>query len=746
MYSLRAFIQIPALLSNQPGVVSPIGELSAKSKTFSREVGIYRVDDYPNTMLHSFSSVLDDQLVPVDYMVASAVLQVADFLYLRSIDGTLSDDRAACQQLLLTQFGTTVQFGLVGRMVTNGTYWLPETLTITLIGQGENEIRLWFADAAFRGQYDLYEIVVVPPVPNLDDLHGQRAVVLSMLSQLTITDHVAKVQQLTATQPQTLLDSTNYDWVDKNDPTVKHPTPWTVIIYGNAGNNQDLIREALVAYILANSQWPRSEWEKIYPDLFLPLEFYLTPLWDRYSLSNMLTIAGVHSPTVPWRECMRYALGTFHNETFQHCSEWTAISQSTYKSLSFVSIGNSRNRNGVFGFEALWPDYAALPSTNGDFARMSLKTQQFSMLLTELLIVAETVTATSEIPQGYSRVKRGNYSYLAKSFDKVQYLVWLKFNDYPEVEVPELPSFGQYRLTLNATGTAGAQVIEATVSQDGTPGPISSAIPIDWFVTGDWFQTELQDGDSTQSIQTTVTSSESGSGIHTVRAEFIGSAGPVVLTATVQLQPAPAAAPEYRLTYDIAPDNVVLLKLWNGETEVEDNPTDIVGTINFVLQEIDGPEPYTSANINTRFAQFAVTSFNDWSGSRPLQGTATFTTAGGETITVTTGPFDSPETYTVDETTWFNYESIVDTDQIVTDFEIKDSNGAVLTDPSAINIELYAFDGRKLMTTTGEFRLTFTHTDEISFIIRWTWNDGTVVHSRSHQMTFPEFTSYQVQA
>lgn len=741
MYSLSAFVTIPALVNNQVGVVSPIGELSAKAKTFSREVGLYRMDDYPNTTLHSFSSVQDGNLVPVDLVIVDPILRIAEFLYARSIDNTLSDDRAFCQQLLVQQFGTTVQFTLVGRMVTNGTYWFPETLTISLINGGENVLKVWFADAAFRSQCDHYEIVVVPPVEPLDDLHGQRAVVLSMLDQLTIPDHLAKVQALTAQYSQTHVISTNYDWTDKNDPTILKATPWTVLVYGNAGNNDDLIREALVTYILANSQWPRSEWEKIYPDLFRPLEFYITPLWDRYSLPNMLTIAGVYSPTVPWREAMRYALATFYGENYQHCTEWLAESHSTYKSLSFVSIGNSKNRNGVFGFEVLWPDYAALSTTHADFARMSLKTQQFSLLLTEMFMHAEQMTPTSDTPNGFSRVRRGDFHYLGKTFNKVLYLVWLKYNDYPEVEVPELPNFGQYRLTVNATGTAGNQMIHGTVSRDGTPGPIAGSIPIDWFVQGDWFVTELQDGDSTQEIVAVVTGSETGSATHTVRAEFLGENGPVSLTAEVTLLPVPVVVPEvgYRLVVTKEPDNAVVFQLWDGETMVEDNSPLIDGDIRFAF-EIDTTEEGTdSAVVLTRDSSYWMTGGDDYlldgQTSTTLLCTAQFTLVGGEVVTLNT-PFEVVHAdVVIDPIISYWYNSNVDNGQVEQTVWVVDhtnSGSPVRVQEGDAQPRIHLGDGRKIIPLEGDNDAIFTNVDRVRSVIRISATLGGVPHVNSY--------------
>ena len=756
MYNLRAFVTIPALVNNQPDVDSPLGELSATAKTYSREVGIYKTQDHPNTILHSFHSAVDGTLTKVDPMIVASVLDVAEFLYNRAIDGTLSDDKAACQQLLLAQFGGTVQFNLVGRMVTNGTYWLPETLTVALVAQGENEIKLWFADAAFRSQYDHYEIVVVPPVVPLDDLHGQRAVVLTLLSQITVSGHVTKVNQLIAQDPQTYLISHEYDWVDKNDPSIKKATPWTVIVYGVGGNNDDVIREALVNYILANSQFPRSEWEKIYPDLFLPLEFYMTPLWDRYSLTNMLTVAGVYSPTVPWREVMRYALGTFYNQTFQHCSEYVATTQSTYKSLSLVAVGNSRNRNGIFGLETLWPQYAAISTQHGDFGRMSPETQQFSLMLTQALVHAEELTPTSAIPEGYSRVKRGEFWYLAKTFNKVLYLFWLKYNDFPEVDVPELPDFSQYRLTLSLVGNPGNQTIQGVVSQDGTPGPISAGIPIDWFVTGDWFTTEQQDGSSTIAIPALVTNTDTGSGIHTVRVEFVGSAGPVELTGQVQLLPIPAAAENFTLHLEYVPGNLLLAELRNNGVFVPDWDYDIVnGAVTFTADPIPGTEQ-SAYVVQTALTRYGVAIDNEpWLGEGGVPATRTvhltFTHADGRTIELT-NTIQTPATPTANAAgiDW-TYDNFVDTNEVEHRLFAINTNDSPPSEITGVNIlewNLWLGDGRYIdtdMDDNGDRKhdRTFRHGPQTRMLMTFKVSQDGVDKWFSQDFLWFDFTAWQ---
>lgn len=458
MYALSGFIKIAAMVSNEPSVDSVLGELSQRSATFSRELGHYSNNSFPDVKLTSFNSRREDELVEVDPSYVNLTLQISQWLFLRSIDGSLSDDRESCRQQLLAQFDQQIEVLSIGQMANNGNYWLPEQLIIRALGMGEdNVVRLWYSDAAFQAQYDLYEILVVPIVDPLDDLHGNRENVLQLLNTITVPSVLNKVDVLAGAHPPTEIVSNEYDWTDKNDPSITKATPWTVIIYGDAGNNADLIREALVDWILANSNYPREEWEKIYPDLFLPNEFYITPTWDRYSIPNQLTVGGVYSPTLKYVEMYSYAVSTFFEIPTDHIRQYMSHSVSMYKSLGFVAIGNPRNRNGIYAFDTLWPEYAAITTASHDFNRMSPKTSEFIMLMINLFMTAEQLTDYSSLPTGISRVTRGGLRYLAATYDKMLYLVSLKSNEIIDLEDPEAPGepgspFVPDRLQLGLNG------------------------------------------------------------------------------------------------------------------------------------------------------------------------------------------------------------------------------------------------------------------------------------------------------
>jgi hypothetical protein len=432
MYNLRGFIAINPFVSNVVGTISTIGELSSHSATFSREVGRYGRAAYPNVRLISFHSKLNDVSVAIDPDYEDTVLSMMEWMFQKSIDGTFTNNRDNALQAVFNEFDTIVDIVDMGIMVTNGTYWLPESLTFSVRGPDDNLCKVWFSDTAFKAQYDLFEIVVVPPVVPLDDLHRDRTSVLNLLQSITPSSHVKDIEDLRAGIPDTLTISTPYDWVDKNDETITQPTPWTVITYGNAANNSDIIKETIVDYILDNSVYPREEWEKIYPDLFLPTEYFLSPAWHKYSLPNQQNIGGLYSPIVRITEAQYLAELTFYDYDLPHILEYYSVVPTLYKGgLSIVCVGHPRNRNEIYDFTTLWPQYVNISTDQHDFNRISPETAEFIMLLVNMMVIAETMTPFSDVPVGFSRVERGGIYYLSVNYEKIQYLMLLKSNNIP---------------------------------------------------------------------------------------------------------------------------------------------------------------------------------------------------------------------------------------------------------------------------------------------------------------------------
>lgn len=428
MYNLSAFMTMNAMVNNQVDVTSPIGELSAMSRTFSREVGHYAKTQFSDVRLQSFHSATDGTLGAIPPAFVDPLLSLGQFLFNISIDGTLSDNKEACQQAVTAEFIGVLEVLAIGSMETNGTYWLPSSIFVKVLGGSDNVCRIWLSDAAFISQYDINEILVIPTVVPMDDLHLAREIALAKLKAINIHDFITRESQITGNIPETKLHTVEYDWVDKNDPSVRYPTPFMVAIYGASGVNDDLIRQAIIDSILKDSIYDRDEWEKIFPDLFRPTEFYIAPLWDRYSLPNNVVSAGLYSPTVALKDIPVYTSALLPAMEEDYLTENLVAVSTVLKGLMFLSIGNPRNRNDKFRFDVIWPTYINLSTTHADFNRIPVKTQKFIQQLINMLVIAEELTDYSALPTGMTRVVREGVKYLAASYDKVMYLVAIKSN------------------------------------------------------------------------------------------------------------------------------------------------------------------------------------------------------------------------------------------------------------------------------------------------------------------------------
>lgn len=436
MLNISGFIAIGSLATNQPGVTSNIGEISNKSNTYSTENGFYKSTQHADVRLVTFNSDEDGVAKEVPIAFSDEILRLSQWMYAKCINGDFNSSHEDARDKILQAFSAVLNIHHIGDMVTQEGYWMPESIIFNFTTLGKtNSIRLWFSDAAFRSQYDLYELVVVPPVDDIDTLVGDRESVLAIIDAIGVPDHNNRVAKSAGEYPYTILNSKNYAWTDQNDVTFQVPTPWSVIIYGVAGNNTDIIRNAIIDYILENTVHDREVWEKIYPDLFLPNEFYITPMWQNRSLENMRTVSEIYSPTALVTEQLEAGVSTFYNIPISHIQEHISHSSIEYKSLSFVSIGNWKNRNQNFNFKQQWPHFANLGTRDLDFSRMPKGTQMFYLLLVKAIKQAEEYDEYTTLPVEFSIVTRGSNDYLVFTFEKIQYLLSMPSNvieDWPD--------------------------------------------------------------------------------------------------------------------------------------------------------------------------------------------------------------------------------------------------------------------------------------------------------------------------
>lgn len=429
MLVLKGFLSIKALTNNTLGVVSALGEASTWSLTYTKERGEYEKPSIPGFRLTSIStsdSILGK--VALDTDLADHVLAVSQFMY-NFVQGlTPPIDRIDFSDNILAQFNGVISNLNFGPFVTQGATNLPEWVSWKCLTLPDNEIRIWISDTAFSEQFDESETVVIAPLDNLDDFFLAPTIVNTRISARSLSASMDLVQAAKGKNPETVIRTESYDYKNVSFPGNVFPTNWTVLIYGITGDNPDAIKDSIIEYILAHSTHTRQEWTELLPDLFKRTEFIILPRWDKYAIPNLTTQAGIYSPIESPVEMLAFVKSHIPNYDPAHIDANLQTFSHPYKCINLACIGGPDNRDALSKVTDLFDDFIDVSTASLDFNRMLLATQNWSALIEEMLIVAESVGTYTTIPSNMRRITRSGVMYIVAVYANVQYLVAAKLN------------------------------------------------------------------------------------------------------------------------------------------------------------------------------------------------------------------------------------------------------------------------------------------------------------------------------
>lgn len=426
---LKGFVLNSDLKNNTPGVIARFGELSTHCRTFSKDVQEIANATFPAISVAVFNhrnTADNSPQLAVNHVYAATVIEIAAWLHSSATAFTASTTQVEVTAAFVNRFQAVVTNANVGPIVGEAGRYMPTRLqaTINLQGMEELSLTLWTTNAEFETGYDNFEIVVVPPLDNVDVFMGSYASVLDQMSVVNPVRDFARITQATAKRPPTSTVAVSINWVDPTQPTRKISTTWYALIYGARGNTSDAINEAMRAYIMANTTSQESNWRIIMPDLFRVTRFLLAPIWSSIAIAGRLAIAGIYSPitskteidTVLTSISSTAGLNKLNYEVFNH----------PFRSLSIVVVAGSDNREDALTLTGAVPDYIAVESTTEDFNRQARTTQDFSNLLGTLIRSAENYVAGATLELGLRVVQFDGYTCLAGKHDSIEYLIRTK--------------------------------------------------------------------------------------------------------------------------------------------------------------------------------------------------------------------------------------------------------------------------------------------------------------------------------
>lgn len=420
---IKGFCANPKLANNDSGKTSQLGELTTYARTFSKDIGIYTNDNYPNIELDVFSARNEDStpVLVIKPAYIETILEIASWVY----SGTTKLlDASEYGVELHNEFFNKIKNVEASNIIQAGGIAAPEKLTFKLENAEDIEIKLWFSAQAMEKEYDEYDIIVVHPLDNIDHLFKPIADLRKELDSVTITSQIEKIQELKNKNPETVLRAETIQYINAEDPSITLDLVWYVAIYGPNGDNVDAIKQAIIDAIMRDSAEPEASWKNILPYLFKTTRMYVLPRWDRMSLPSRLDNVGIYSPISHVQEAISYAkacLGTII--TTKHIEDNLEITHHKYRSISLLACGGEDNALDKFKLSDYISDYIAEPSTSQDFNRQVEYTRNWTITMEELLILAENLSINVDLPFGVRKVTMGDVTYLSKRIGNVEWMI-----------------------------------------------------------------------------------------------------------------------------------------------------------------------------------------------------------------------------------------------------------------------------------------------------------------------------------
>lgn len=435
MQQIKGFYSMPALANNSTGTVGVFGELSPYALTFSESKQDYdNPSVYPSTSLVVFQSVnVSNQTITVPNTIRDLILGVGQFLYNQHIAAAIPTqaNAASFRTILDNEFPqfTDITIGeiVVGNVANQR---MPTWVQMTYTSNGvTTNIKMWTSDQYFRNQYDLFKIYAIPPVANINTLNNSAPIVQNLVLQNTpnvLINSINNAKQFPSSV-YTTIQTFQLTWNDPSNNGATLQTFWTLVIYGQAGIDTDVIKDAIRTYIDQNSNL--TNWGNIYPDLYSENEFLIVPIWDRLATPDNAIDIGLFSASHRVGSLKDIATRSLPNGYAQTAAISTFLDShlhvmaTTYRSMSVLVLGNPNNQASMFSIDDLYPDYIAVPTTSPDFGRMEVETATFANQLVEALEKARIFSSTAPTPIGYLRVRRGNDYYLSFNLQGYNFIV-----------------------------------------------------------------------------------------------------------------------------------------------------------------------------------------------------------------------------------------------------------------------------------------------------------------------------------
>lgn len=437
MYQIKGFMGMPTLANNKLDKTAKFGELTTRSKTFTRDMREYAQTKYPDVVFWNFFCY-DQMNVRVEPSATfmGNILAMGQWVYQQHDQKLIPANKnkpafiAALADAFPMITGVIIGEILAGDVADKN---MPDFIQFKMLdGSRSYQGIVWFADDSFKNQYPEYEIFVIPPLPDVNDLIGDKTVVDTRIRALPPTYHTDAFRTIRGPHPETELITYELKWHDPSDFNSTLRTYFNIVVYGEAGTDTEAIKEAIRDYLEANSDY--TKWPEIYPDLYNENEFIILPDWANIAIPENAKFVGQYRSILHVRDMYTKINALLPNgyqntpEGGNHLDENLFTGAAYYRTIMFAALGNPNNRDKVFDLRTIFPDYMAINNQDPDFVRMDPITQGWCLVLAEALDIAYSYGPNDLTPNGFTKVIRRSVHYIAFVYEGYTYAICTRFS------------------------------------------------------------------------------------------------------------------------------------------------------------------------------------------------------------------------------------------------------------------------------------------------------------------------------
>lgn len=432
MSLILAFLTKQDFIKNTPGQVNDFFELSPLSLSYSKTRGEYQHETHRGSVLHTFLSNYPETGMPYELLSSEVktIMDVAQTVhtYCSEVIGSVNTPNLTA--FVQAQHFELIQSFTVGAVHEGDHLKLPEWISWKKNDSDGSDVRVWLRNTAFENQYANFNIVVSPPISQVNLLFGNYASVASALRATTMPDLIDSAQVKADGYPPTYTRFITLKYYNITNPTQYTETQWGFLIYGKNGDNIDSLKDALVNYLLENSSHSQEDWQKILPEVFKRTEFLIFPRWDKVSIQNSNPLASLYASIYNVDDMLSYVLRNNPIEAnAAYVQNKLNVLPIDYKAITLAAIPGETNDGDKDSLIEIFPDYIPIGTSDIDFNRMTVRTRNWVIHLVNMVVVAETITEYSSIVNPFRRVKRDGQLFVSFLYENINYLVSARQNN-----------------------------------------------------------------------------------------------------------------------------------------------------------------------------------------------------------------------------------------------------------------------------------------------------------------------------